>query len=133
MMLSTALSKMIDKAECLFFLKTPKSIMVSEIKTKTLSPWIYSEIAISKIIQKKVPARLEKPIEPKVKSYSKGGKFMGLQLERVEISHELDLNHFADLDLNTLLELDKLHYDNPELALNKIYELIPAPEKNKIL
>ena len=53
MMLSTALSMMIDKTECLFFLNTPSSIKSSEVVTKTESPWIYSEISMSELIRKK--------------------------------------------------------------------------------
>src|SRR5574344_1710135 len=53
MMLNMALMKMIDKTECLFFLNTPNSISLSDIGTKTLSPWIYSEIGISQIIERK--------------------------------------------------------------------------------
>src|SRR5690554_2728388 len=54
MMLSTALTKMIDKVECLFFLNTPDSISFEKgVKSTTLSPWIYSEIETSKMINRK--------------------------------------------------------------------------------
>ena len=55
MMLNTALEKMIDRCECLFFVNTPNSIEVKstmEIGT-TLSPWIYSEIVSANIIRHK--------------------------------------------------------------------------------
>ena len=38
MMLSTALTMMIDKTECIFFLNTPNSITTSEVISKTNSP-----------------------------------------------------------------------------------------------
>jgi hypothetical protein len=53
MMLSTALSMMIDKAECLFFLNTPNSIQATEAIDRTKSPWIYHEISISSLIRKR--------------------------------------------------------------------------------
>ena len=53
MMLSVALTQMIDNTECLFFLNTPNSITPDTIINQTESPWIYSEIATSQLIRKK--------------------------------------------------------------------------------
>lgn len=53
MMLSTALSMMIDKTECLFFLNTPNSITSHDVISKTKSAWIYSELSTSLLIRKK--------------------------------------------------------------------------------
>ena len=54
MMLSVALTQMIDNTECLFFLNTPNSITPDDtIIEQTESPWIYSEIAMSRLIRKK--------------------------------------------------------------------------------
>ncbi|MBF1214182.1 toll/interleukin-1 receptor domain-containing protein [Prevotella melaninogenica] len=53
MMLSVALTQMIDNTECLFFLNTPNSITPNTIINQTESPWIYSEIAMSRLIRKK--------------------------------------------------------------------------------
>lgn len=54
MMLAMALLKMIDGTECFFFLNTSKSITLSDsIREQTLSPWIYSELSMSKIIGRK--------------------------------------------------------------------------------
>lgn len=52
MMLATALAKMIDKTECLFFLNTPNSVTVQDSVNRTFSPWIYYEIATSKVVNK---------------------------------------------------------------------------------
>jgi hypothetical protein len=43
MMLSTALTMMIDKTECIFFLDTPSSINTNDIIYKTGSAWIYQK------------------------------------------------------------------------------------------
>lgn len=50
MMLSSALSTMIDKCECVFFLNTPSSLNLNK---KTESPWIYYELNIADVVQKK--------------------------------------------------------------------------------
>ena len=58
MILMTALAKMIDKTECLIFVNTPRSISIENTisnTSKTYSPWIYSELALSKIIRRRKP------------------------------------------------------------------------------
>lgn len=57
MMLASALMKMIDKCECLFFVNTSSSINLND---KTESPWIYYELNIASIIQK--ISKIEMPI-----------------------------------------------------------------------
>ncbi|MBQ2883595.1 MAG: hypothetical protein IJE43_07495 [Alphaproteobacteria bacterium] len=65
MMLSSALTEMIDRCECAIFFNTPNSINVSnEIskasdvkKEATLSPWIYHELSVLNTIEKKPPNR----------------------------------------------------------------------------
>lgn len=59
MMLSTALSEMMDKSECVIFFKTPNSIKVVDEITdksgnKTESPWIYHELFMSSILPPKL-------------------------------------------------------------------------------
>ena len=53
MMLSTALSMMIDKTECVLFLNSPRSISASEVIDSTHSPWIYHELAMTRLIARK--------------------------------------------------------------------------------
>lgn len=62
MMLSVALTKMIDKCECFMLVKTPESIKLSEAvkeagAEKTLSPWIYAELEASRVIRENEPQR----------------------------------------------------------------------------
>lgn len=126
MMLSTALSKMIDHSECLFFLRTPKSTIKNIVHTKTYSPWIYSEIATSQIVRKRFPDRvLTTEI---MKAYSGGGVLNESQKEELRVEYLLKLNHLVELtdrDLrawntrwNSLEEshthpLDKLYHIKP--------------------
>ena len=55
MLLNTALQKMIDKTECLFFLNTPNSVNLDTISrgTETFSPWIYGELEFSRRVRHK--------------------------------------------------------------------------------
>ena len=41
MMLSTALTMMMDEAECVIFLNTPNALSTKDIVHKTESPWIF--------------------------------------------------------------------------------------------
>ena len=56
-LLSSALSQMIDKTECVIFINTPQSVSISsEIESIkgnsiTTSPWIYHELAMTSIIK----------------------------------------------------------------------------------
>ena len=60
-MLSTALTEMIDKTECIMFYNTPNSISLAEDvatlkkekKKVTLSPWIYHELAMTSLLESK--------------------------------------------------------------------------------
>ena len=57
MMLGAALGAVIDNAECLIFLNTPKSIALRETVVRTQSPWIYAEVCIANSIQITLPTR----------------------------------------------------------------------------
>ena len=52
-MLSKSLIQMIDQCECLIFLNTPSSISINDIagKSATYSPWIYTEIEVSRLLR----------------------------------------------------------------------------------
>lgn len=56
-MLMSALSKMINKTECLFFLDSDQSISARDTVLKTRSPWIYNELLISSMIKPQVLTR----------------------------------------------------------------------------
>ena len=63
MMLSTALTEMIDNTECVIFFNTPSSINMSDElnsikkKEKTTSPWIYHELIMTTMLKPKEPKR----------------------------------------------------------------------------
>lgn len=120
MMLSVALTQMIDNTECLFFLNTPNSITPDTIINQTESPWIYSEIAMSKLIRKKElkeyrdVALMESP-----RAFAEGGT--------LKVRYDLSIDHLTDIRANHLkkwMNVWKIGSQNSKyLALDKLYEL----------
>lgn len=123
MMLSTALSTIMDKTECLFFLNTPKSIMPYTSMEQTESPWIYFEIAMSQIIRKKEPTRF---LTESLRYYSDGG----ILEKSIKVKYEVDLTHLTEIDGNELAKwATKRGVLTEEDALDLLYTLKP-PKKN---
>lgn len=118
MMLSVALNQMIDNTECLFFLNTPNSISIgAPIGKTTSSPWIYSEIAMSRLIRKQTPRRLKK-INESQKAFS-----------RKPIRYRLPMDHLLAIDEQDMLDWEKSYKSlsssicTPH-SLDKLYELV---------
>jgi hypothetical protein len=58
MMLATAISRMIDRCECVIFVSTPQSVSTSEnLETAVSSPWIFYELSQMEVIRKWRPLR----------------------------------------------------------------------------
>jgi hypothetical protein len=95
MMLSLALTKMMDSTECLIFLNTPNSIATNEvIDNQTKSPWIFHEIATSSVLRKQKPHRFG--------LIKKGYYFENAQI--LTIKYNLDLSDLIDISTANLLE-----------------------------
>ena len=124
MMLSTALTMMIDKVECIFFLNTPNSITTSEVVSKTKSPWIYSEIATTKMIRKKALSNYRK--QSVTESHKAGGtikKALTIEYElRTDHLIQITNTHFVNWKLNWPYKKPHLA-DYSQYALDKLYEL----------
>lgn len=119
MMLSTALSMMIDRTECLFFLNSPNSITANELINKTESAWIYSEITLSNLIRKK---KLEEyRLVQKTKYFEKG---LGGVNESFKPIYELPLDHLKSIDFEDIKRWEK-EWDNEGYPLDKLYEQNP--------
>ena len=96
LMLNSALNKMIDSCEAIFFLNTPNSISVFDtIKESTYSPWIFSEIATTQTIRKKTPKRLKQ----ETRTFSSKVVLSDSVKEQLTFEYELELSHFTKLDL----------------------------------
>ena len=90
MMLSMALAGMIDNTECLFFLDTPHSKRLhANAEEKTSSPWIYAEIAMSRLIRQRTMQ--EHRSSPVNECFSADA-----------IQHTLVMNHLTKLTCNDL-------------------------------
>lgn len=117
MMLSTALGKMIDKCECLFFVNTPNSIEIAETMEMeaTLSPWIYSELALSQIVRHK-----------KLSEYRTGEAYFAKdavnESASLQIKYDISLSHLHKLSTDNLLRWSKSVKYYPSYPLDKLYE-----------
>lgn len=99
MMLSVALTQMIDNTECLFFLNTPNSITPDTIINQTESPWIYSEIAMTRLIRKKErdEYRLNK-LQESQKTFS---------FEEFIVQYDVPIDHLTDIGVMDLITWKK--------------------------
>ena len=130
MMLSAALNKMIGKCEGLFLINSPNSIETSDILKETYSPWIYSEILMSKLIEKQIPSRhIHVGLEQRTESFSKVNSLK----ESLNIKYKLDLDHLTDLSEEEIINWGSKPSNSPENALDILYRDKPAPHKTTIL
>ena len=128
LMLSTALNKMIDLNECLFFLNSPNSISTStEISQKTNSPWIFSEIATTKIIRKQTPQRLKR--ETRLFSTDDVKMMNESALIRLNVEYDVELSHLTTLRASDLLKWYATFANSPEDALDNLYKQHPINQK----
>ncbi|HNW82749.1 MAG TPA: hypothetical protein PKG52_07655 [bacterium] len=100
MMLSTALTMMLDKTECVFFLNTPNSITTDSVISRTYSPWIYHEIAMTKLIKENIPARHS------MKKESLNEQFRRKAAE-LKFQYVLPVDHLIKIDVDTLLKWEQ--------------------------
>lgn len=93
LMLNAALMQMMDRCEALFFLNTPSSIIPDDLlDTSTYSPWIFSEINMFNLMQKRKRVRkIRESVSMEEFSY-------------VPIRHRLDFSKFTELYPDDLCE-----------------------------
>lgn len=125
MILMNALTKMMDKTECLMFLNTPNSIVLkNDISQKTYSPWIYSEIETSRNIRKIIPDRLKEKIKDSTKYFSI------LNESELKAAFSANTSHLIDLSCKDLINWQdvyfkhKQHFHSEEgTPLNYLYRI----------
>lgn len=119
MMLSNALSLMIDKSECFILLNTPDSIKAYKDVNKTESPWIYSEIFMSKLLCGKKPKRFIGKLHESTESFSKG-----LDRPNLRIDYDLDISHLKKIEFNSFVKKwGNKNYNNKYEALDNLYKI----------
>lgn len=112
-LLSTALTKMIDRCECLFFLNTPDSIIPDPKRSETSSPWIYYELLQTQVIRRKKR-------EEGQRMYSSGG----ILNESLKVVLPADTSHLLPLKYDILKKwIETRPYDSPEQSLDRLYSM----------
>jgi hypothetical protein len=115
MMLSTALSMMIDRTECIFFLNTPNSITASDIVKKTESPWIYSELAMTRLVRNRELSEYRKE---KIQKFEK--KAMG-EINQLVVKYKVITDNLIDINKHDLKNWGKIK-DKSKYPLDDLYE-----------
>lgn len=128
MMLVSALSMMIDRAECLIFLNTPAALTpektISGASGSTSSPWIYAEIAMTQVIRRRNP--------DDHRGIVKHGMLETLAKARsFDILHDVNLDHLTEFSFQDLRswrtkwQSDSATHLGPTAALDVLYGLKP--------
>lgn len=114
MILNTALQKMIDRTECLFFLNTPNSLLIDNViaGSATASPWIYSELTFSRLCRKRKLSEYRRQL-------AHGSWHECAQLN---VKYDVSLSHLVDLNDSDLLQIGmKSSKKRPLDALDDLY------------
>lgn len=122
MMLSAALTMMMDKTECIFFMNTPNSIQPFDGSVATNSPWIYSELAQTKVLQTNPPKRL-RLLEETFSNFT-GEPFN----KALPIAYKTDLAHLTPITIQDLMSWPHKQRGD-EHALDTLYRLKPVTKK----
>jgi hypothetical protein len=121
MVLSTALNMMINRAECIIFLNTPEAICANDAirKSRTYSPWIYSEIAITQLIEKRSKEEHRGIIKTATEVIAES--------KQLRFSYPVNLSHLVDINVGTLEKWkSKCQIKTYRYPLDALYELTVA-------
>ena len=129
MMLSTALTEMMDRTECIIFFNTPNSISLAteldKIKKKgkkhtTISPWIYHELLMTTMLRSVTPMRAE----PILEHFAKDSR------EKPKIAYDVSK---ALTEMTTLTDDQLKQWERnwlavstilPQCALDELYKIV---------
>ena len=125
-MLSVALTQMIDKTECLFFLNTPNSLTPNTIVEQTESPWIYFEIVMSRLIR-------ENNTRKQSGSLNESKKTFAAERENIHVSYDLSVGHLTAVNGKVLNDWKSIYKEDKRFSelcgkntpnpLDKLYEI----------
>ena len=126
MILSYALTRMIQNAECFIFIKSNNSISVEDSVMGTFSPWIFHELATVDTIQIKRPERMDEELRKSIESaYVQFNE----EMRSMKIQYPVPCKKLVYLDINDLTKLCKLEYpeesiyEDWEFYLNELYKI----------
>lgn len=114
LMLNSALNNMINKTECFMFINTDNSCVYmnkDKADSKTLSPWIYSEVVMANTMKKTDPDRFNTFPELRHSLF-----------ESVQMTHDLDFSTFIDLNPTDLANW-KYQKKNGTHPLDTLYNI----------
>lgn len=131
-MLTKSLVQMMDQCECLIFLNTPSSIGIRDVRgtsQETYSPWIYTEVEVSRFLRTH-----EDPRRPKMRKFAESVEGLAMdEAIRDIISYPLNLDHFGIVDSDGVwkwicagyhaVSTESNSLRKPFVALDKLYEL----------
>lgn len=131
-MLTKSLVQMMDQCECLIFLNTPSSIGIRDVRgtsQETYSPWIYTEVEVSRFLRTH-----EDPRRPKMRKFTESVERVAMdEAIRDIISYPLNLDHLGKVDSDGIWKwicagYRAMHNESntsrkPFVALDKLYEL----------
>lgn len=128
MMLSTALTHMIDGCECVVFLNTPAAMTTDKLLDKdsdgqTSSPWIYAELVTMQVIRRREPVRSpgRRMTKASMERFNEGA------MDGLDVQYPLYLNALTPLAVKDLIKWEKTETTGEE-ALDALYDLKPEPE-----
>ena len=129
-MLTKSLIQMMDQCECLIFLNTPSSIGIWDVRgtsQETYSPWIYTEVEVSRFLRTH-----EDPRRPKMRKFAESVEGLAMRIKDI-ISYPLNLDHLGKVDTdgvwkwicagNNAVRAESDLLRKPFVALDKLYEL----------
>lgn len=127
-MLNKSLIQVMDDCECLLFLNTPNSISASEVRDKTLSPWIYSELESS------LRLRIQEPLRYTNGNFSYNPSREAQVIENrqeLRVEHSVPTGHLQPLSLSKFEEWVKTATGKTACeALDVLYNLPFDPKKH---
>lgn len=117
MMLMTAISQMMYNTECLFFLNTPNSIdPARDIPSSTFSPWIYSELALARVMEKRSPAT-HRHSEIVKEAYAATDS-------QLKIKYKVSIQSLHDLRLSHMISWENRYLENEsQCSLDALYSM----------
>jgi len=117
MMLSSALSAMIDKCECAIFMNTPHSITSAGAVERTQSPWLFLELGTMRIIRRRDPERLMTKDARLAEKIAKG--------EELVVRYPATLKTLTRITDSDLAEWECQYKDSKKHPLDLLYEIAP--------
>lgn len=124
MLLSVALTKIIDTCECLFFLNTPNAIRSEEVVAETASPWLYHELTIASFIRRKELSDY--------RSYADFQKGLSVN-EGLEMAFPVNLEDLIELDANDIVAWEEKLTGMEPYPLDTLYKYVSKRRKLKTL